>query len=235
VVAAERELFCTHAALLRTHARRLTKDRFLGAVCSPAVTLRLLWMGGGSLSLGTLVGAWAAGALVADTTNHGTVWLFEGAGSALSGAGRCAGVDESGTLRHIDLSPTRFFSTGFVPRWTAPATESPLCLADVLASLGAEVPAIRFFELSELGLPEPKPMAVYHPTTRCFETAGGRSTRIGPSGGDQTNADLRLVQGAIEGPRGWLPVQVMGPCPPVAVLPHLHRCLQGRRAWGGHA
>ncbi len=225
VVAAERALLCAHASLLRTHASALSKDRLLGGVCSPAVTLRVLSLGGGSLSLAALTRAWTNGILVANTEEHGPIWLFEGGGSALSGAGRCTGVDGSGTLRHVSGSPTRFFSKGQPVRWWSTVSPSPGCLADVLARLGASVPRIQFFALDDQGRPKNHPLATYDPNSGLFATGQDEATPVVSHEEPRQTCDLSLVNGTIEGPQGWLPIKVVGPNPPRGVLPFLQNLL----------
>ena len=266
VIAAERSLLQAHAGLIRNRATDLSADPTLSHVRSPAIALRILWMGGGSLTLGTLATAWTAGSLVAHTEAHGPIYLFEGAGSALSGAGRCTGVDHTGALRQVRQSPVRFLRRNGPRPGREQAPPSPLSLADALASLGARVPATRFHLLDSDARPIHTPVAVYDPNIRTFQTDDGatrtvhahlgkdvkvRTTHHGVSvsggpprplqlspgwnlgafKGDKIEdaCGLTLMNGRIQGPRGWLPVKVVGPCPPLTVLPLLAATLKDHR------
>lgn len=266
VVNAERALLQNHGGRLRQAADSIARDPLLGQVRSPALALRMLWAGGGGLSLGTLVRAWATGALVADTKNNGRIYLFEGAGSALSGAGRCTGIDERGALRTVRQSPSRFLGReglGLVRPQSAPG---PLSLADALAALGATVPATRFHRLDADGRPSPTPIAIYDPHERRLHTANGATAAFEASAGNTVSvrstyggvsisgrtphpvqlpsgwhlgafesdelrcgSELRLTGGCIQGERGWLPVQVVGPSPPPGLLPLLSTVLEPSR------
>ena len=195
VIAAERSLLQAHAGLIRTRATDLSQDPVLSHVRSPAIALRILWMGGGSLSLGTLATAWAAGSLVADTEAHGPVYLFEGAGSALSGAGRCTGVDQNGTLQQVRQSPTRFLGRNGPRPGREQAPPSPLCLADALATLGVRVPEIRFHLLDADARPEASPVAIYDPNTRHFHTTAGDTTPVDAQA--PTDATVQPIHGGV--------------------------------------
>ncbi len=263
VTAAERQLLARHAGLLLRSAATIGKEPLLATVRSPAVAVRILWAGGGSLSLGTLTRAWAAGALVADTDEHGPVYLFEGAGSALSGSGRCTGVDRSGALRQVRGAPTRFLGREGPRPGPEASPPSPLSLADALAMLGAKVPESRFHRLDADARPDAEPLAVYDPNTRRLRTANGetwaldtkpsadvsirpvhggvsvsggpaRPLQVGPGwhlGAFKEDrmehaCGLRLVSGRVEGPGGACPLKVVGPSPPLGVLPVLAAILR---------
>ncbi|MEC7946944.1 MAG: hypothetical protein VX265_05205 [Myxococcota bacterium] len=178
VMAMERRLLQVHAERVLRCAASICRTPALAGVRSPAMGLRVLWMGGGSLSLGALAGAWAAGSLVANTQDHGPVYIFDGAGSALSGAGRCTGVDGAGTLREIRQSPTRFLGGQGPWRSRHPPPLSPLSLADALVALGARVPAVHFHLLAADARPLPELLAVYDPNTGRFRTQAGEARTL---------------------------------------------------------
>ncbi len=263
VVAAERALLGAHAELLRKKSAHLEAVPELASVQSPAVTLRIPWLGGLAVSLGALAAAWAAGSLVAET-DQGSVYLFEGAGSPFSGAGLCTGVDSVGAFRQVRRSPTNFLSSGLVTRLREAPVVSPLCLADAIALLGKRVPTIALHVLDSEARPDASPIAVYDPNTRQLHTGTGGAPIVdestpqdhrvrGAYDGVSTNArrsgpvqlspgrhlgafreedlkhatGLTLSSGSVRGADGWLPVKVVGPCPPPGVLPHLSSLLEG--------
>jgi len=254
---AEHALLRENIHLLRASAERIATDPRLAGVRSPAMSIRVLWMGGGALSLGGLTTAWAAGSLVAETEEHGPVYLFDGGGSALSGAGLCTGIDETGAVRQVRQSPTRFFR-GRGPRpWGDTHPRSAWSLADAVAEIGGNAPCSEFYLLDEEALPFERPLATYDPTRRVLKVTGGPTLQVdavadepvqsrdlhgGVSVGGgaprpmslgslqlggfraeslQHASGLRMCGGRVEGPDGWCPVQIKGPCPPPVILPLL--------------
>lgn len=252
---AEHALLRNNIATLRASATRIAADPRLAGVRSPAMAIRVLWMGGGALSLGGLTTAWAAGSLVAETDAHGPVYLFDGGGSALSGAGLCTGIDETGAVRQVRQSPTRFFR-GRGPRpWGDTHPRSAWSLADAVVALGGNAPCSEFYLLDEQGRPFDQPLATYTPSGRVLQVTQGPALQVdamaeepvqsraihgGVSVGGgapkplalgalqlggfraesvQHASGLRMCGGRVEGPQGWFPVQVRGPCPPPSVLP----------------
>jgi transcriptional regulator with XRE-family HTH domain len=252
---AEHALLRDNIATLRASATRIAADPRLAGVRSPAMAIRVLWMGGGALSLGGLTTAWAAGSLVAETDAHGPVYLFDGGGSALSGAGLCTGIDETGAVRQVRQSPTRFFR-GRGPRpWGDTHPRSAWSLADAVVALGGNSPCSEFYLLDEQGRPFDQPLATYDPVRRVLQVTGGPALQVdamadepvqsrdlhgGVSVGGgaprplalgglqlggfraesvEHGSGLRMCGGRVEGPQGWFPVQVRGPCPPPSTLP----------------
>jgi transcriptional regulator with XRE-family HTH domain len=170
-LAEERTLLCTHAHRLLKRAGRIGRDPKMGGVRTPAARLSLLYVGGGPLPLGALVGAWREGALVAKTDAHGSVLLFGGAGSPFSGSGRCTGADKSGQRRHLQHSPSRYLPRDARSLWSGKRAPSPWSLADVVAAIGGKAPCSYFWRLDEDAEPVGDPIACYHPRRRKLEVA----------------------------------------------------------------
>ncbi|HCH64446.1 MAG TPA: hypothetical protein DFR83_16690, partial [Deltaproteobacteria bacterium] len=164
-LAAERALLRTNAELLLAHAETIAADSRWRGVRSPVALLRILWMGGGPVPLGALVQAWQAGALVASSEAFGPIYLFEGSGSALSGAGSCWGVDRTGTARRVSGSPVRFFPRGASGPWRERSAPSAWSLADAVAALGGRAACSHFHLLDAHARPIGDPIARYNPVS----------------------------------------------------------------------
>ena len=224
---AERELLCTNAHRLLKRANRIVRDPKLSGIRTPVARLSLAYVGGGELSLGALVGAWQAGALVAPTPEHGPVYLFEGSGSPLSGAGSCAGVDRKGNRRRLKYSPSRHLPREARALWSRTRPVGAWSLADAVATLGGKAPRSHFWLLDEDAEPIGEPIASYNPRRRKLEVARGRWSGPGARGaveGRQLGA-LRMSNGCLEGEGGWRPLKTTGPCPPPSVFPQLEALL----------
>ena len=252
---AEHALLRENLTLLRTNALRIAADARLAGVRSPAMSIRVLWMGGGALSLGGLTSAWAAGSLIAEDDACGKIYIFDGGGSALSGAGLCTGIDASGVVRQVRQSPTRFFRGGGPRPWGDTHPRSAWSLADAVVALGGNAPCSEFYLLDDEALPFERRLATYDPSRRVLQvtegptlqvdavadepvqsrdlhggvSVGGGAPRPMSLGGLQLGgfraeslqhaSGLRMAGGRVEGPQGWFPVQIKGPCPPPVILP----------------
>lgn len=172
-LAAERKLLRTNALRLLKRAGRIERDPKLSGIRTPAARLSLLYLGGGPLALGKLVGAWDAGSLIAQTDEYGPVYLFEGSGSPFSGAGKCSGVDRTGATRYIERSPSRFFDRNGPNLWNRRLEPSPWSLADAVAALGGRAPRSKFFLLDGNAEPVGAPIATYDPKRRKLVVSSG--------------------------------------------------------------
>jgi len=176
VIKAERLLLCSHAPRLIEGLPELQRRPELGHIRSPAVSFRVLWAGGGSLGLASLAAGWSDGSLVAETEHHGPVFLFEGAGSALSGAGQCTGIDRHGDTRKVAGSPSRYIGRPGPNRHGTRDAPSPLSLADAVAALGGDVRRTHFHRLDADAHAADKPIATYDPGTRELHVRESGST-----------------------------------------------------------
>jgi len=194
-MAAERRLLRANAACFRDNTKMILGDPNLSGVRTPAAALSMLWVGGGPIPLGNLVAAWKAGALVADTDDHGPVYLYAGSGSPLSGAGSCVGVDQAGAARSISRSPSRFFRGHTPEQWRRKLPPSGKSLADAVVDLGGTAPRTHVYLLDQNAVPEEGPIILYNPVKRELELASGLD--IDPVVG--TSADLRerLIFGGV--------------------------------------
>ena len=154
-IVATRDLLARHTGRLRARSEALLSRPELAHVRPVPARLSLLWIGGGTWSLGELVTAWAEGGLVTEIDGE-PVWVFSGAGSPLSGSGRCTGVDRHGQLHDIKNSPTHL--RGLL----RPGNErSSWSLGDVIADLGGEVPPCTIIPLDEQVRDIGTPLATY--------------------------------------------------------------------------
>lgn len=176
VIKAERLLLCSHAPRLIEGLPELQRRPELGHIRSPAVSFRVLWAGGGSLGLASLAAGWSDGSLVAETEHHGPVFLFEGAGSALSGAGQCTGIDRHGDTRKVAGSPSRYIGRPGPNRHGTRDAPSPLSLADAVAALGGDVRRTHFHRLDADAHAADEPIATYDPGTRELHVRESGST-----------------------------------------------------------
>lgn len=195
VVNADRDLIRRNAPRFVRQADAICRQPRLAGVRSPAMHLRVLWMGGRALSLGALVSAWTTGRLTARDDHDDPVRLFDGAGSALSGAGRCSGVDASGRIRSVSGSPTRFLRGGPgqppLPEWAL----SPWSLADAVAALGGSAPCTHVHLLDHDAVPSEQPIATYDPTERTLTWSGG--PRWGLAEGGSADLSAHPVYGGV--------------------------------------
>lgn len=188
-VDADRDLIRAHAQRFVRQVDAICNQPHLAGVRSPAMQLRVLWMGGRALSLGALVTAWTTGRLMAQDDHDEPVMLFDGAGSALSGAGRCSGVDRAGRIRSVSGSPLRFLRGGPAHPPLPECEASAWSLADAVVALGGSAPCTRFHLLDEEAQPSAEPIATYDPAERALTWSGGTRWPLGE--GDA--GDLRAL------------------------------------------
>ncbi len=186
-MAAERQLLRTHATRLRKNTEQIVGDPTLAGVRTPVAAVSMLWVGGGPLPLGNLVAAWDAGALVANTDDHGPVYLYAGSGSPLSGAGRCVGVDQTGAARSVSQSPSRFFRGTSPQQWRRALPPSGKSLADAVVELGGTAPRTHVALLDQNAVPLESPIVSYNPVLGALELASGLDIELALG----TSAELR--------------------------------------------
>lgn len=171
-LSAETRLLKDNIELLLSQTESVLASAHLASVRSPIVSLRILWLGGGALDLAGLLDAWRRGVLVAKT-DEGPVYVFEGAGSVLSGAGKCTGVNAGGQIISVPGSPSRLLRGQSKHPWRHERTVSSYSLADAIVELGGTASPTLFYRLDEDAFAEREPLACYDPHRKTFSVCSG--------------------------------------------------------------